>query len=172
MFPRARNSSAAVILATSLAMFASSAFGDEPVVKASRTRTLDVRLSPDGQLVGHVIDHKGTAVSGVRLELVRRDTRVATLRSDDQGQFGTPPLAGGLYQCNVNGQQQWLRLWSNETAPPLAADTLTVIHSPVVRGQDAFDELETDEILVGGIATAALAVGIVALVEAREPASP
>jgi len=93
---------------------------------------------------------------------------VAKTVSSAKGEFKATGLKTGIYQVSSGRSAQLVRVWPQEVAPPSAVAQTTIVQGPVVRGQDEFDYLETDEIIIGVVAVTALGIGIGALVAAND----
>jgi hypothetical protein len=151
---------------------------DSVSAKAKKTPAAqDVSLTSAGELTGRVVTAQGVAVDGADVSLLQNGKLVARTNSDAQGEFRVADVKGGVYQVSAGKTVQYVRAWSDESAPPAARPVATIVQGNVVRGQDEWDYFETDEMVIAGIATAALVVGVVALVEAddddnRSVASP
>jgi hypothetical protein len=154
---------------------------DAPVApKAEKVKTVsDVVLTSNGELTGRVVTAQGKAVDGAMITVAQNGKTVAKTNTTENGDFKLASLKGGVYQVSAGQQVQQVRLWNQDAAPPSARPSALIVQNQVVRGQgDDYDYLETDEMVIAGVATAALVVGIVALVKAEDndgnnnPASP
>lgn len=98
----------------------------------------DVQLHEQGLLVGRMVDEKGAAVANSPVSLQTGGKEVARVVTDASGRFQAKGLQGGVYQVASNGHQGVYRMWSPNTAPPAAAQGLSIVSRPdVVRGQYA-----------------------------------
>ncbi|NOX56178.1 MAG: carboxypeptidase regulatory-like domain-containing protein [Planctomycetes bacterium] len=111
--------------------------GQRPVARAA---VRDVALSPQGEMVGRLLNEQGLPLAGISVTLRQGTQSVATAATDKQGYFVFKALRGGVYQL-VAGQNTTLcRLWTANTAPPNAQRLVTLkTQKPVVRGQNPFD---------------------------------
>ena len=55
--------------------------------------------------------------------------------TDEQGQFTTNRLNGGVYEVASESGSGVYRLWPSRSAPPSAAQSATVVETPVQRAQ-------------------------------------
>jgi len=170
---------AAIVAGMHLAVPQVLTYGAEPATRAASEKkaAADVVLSSAGDLTGRVITAEGTPVDGAIVTLSQNGKGVGRTTSDESGNFTLASVKGGLYQVSAGQTTQAVRVWQPEAAPPSARPTTTLVQGTVVRGQDEWDYFETDEMVIAAIGTAALIVGIAALVEADDddnngPASP
>jgi hypothetical protein len=128
----------------------------------------DIKLTSAGELTGKVVTADGKPVDGAAVSVAQNGKPVVRTISSQKGEFKATGLKAGVYQVASGRSIQTVRVWSEDVAPPAALASTTIVQGPVVRGQDEFDYWETDEIIVGVIATTALGIGIAALVVAND----
>ena len=98
--------------------------------------TTDIALGEGGVLIGQVIAKDGSAKSAELVTIEKDGQVIVRATSDDDGHFSVAGLSGGLYQVQAAGQMQSYRLWTAESAPPVAQSQLAVYEGQqVVRGQ-------------------------------------
>jgi len=169
MFFRMNGAKAAAILAAfNLAVPQAMTLANEPVAARPAKAASDIVLSASGELTGRVVTADGAPVDGAKVTLTQNGKTVATTVSTDKGEFRVASLKSGLYRVSAGTRVQLVRAWSQDAAPPMARPSATIVQGNVVRGQDEWDYFETDEMVVAGIATAALIVGTIALVEVED----
>ena len=97
----------------------------------------DVVLQDQGVLNGRVVDARGLAMPHTPVSLQSGGKEVVRVVSDESGKFQAAGLQGGVYQVASTGHQGVYRLWAPRTAPPAAAQGLSIVSQPVdvVRGQ-------------------------------------
>ena len=107
---------------------------------AARAAVRDVTLSPQGELVGRLVNERGVPLAGVPVTLRQGAQPVATATTDEKGYFVFRALRGGVYRLVAGHANTLCRLWTASTAPPNAQRVVTVkVSKPVVRGQNPFD---------------------------------
>ncbi|MBM83302.1 MAG: hypothetical protein CMJ78_22300 [Planctomycetaceae bacterium] len=119
-----------------------SVFAAEPGRASVASRTsqsspvTDVALQRGGVLVGQIINHRNQAVSTqVAIHSGRRV--VAKTTTDQNGVFRVRGLRGGVHTISTGSMVQRVRLWHENTAPPVAKPSLRMVSKPiVVRGQE------------------------------------
>ena len=174
---------AAIVAGLNLAVPQAMVFAAEaPATKPAKQQTVkDIKLSDAGELTGRVVTSEGKAVDGAAVTISQNNKPVGKVVSTASGDFKVTGLKTGLYQVSAGQQAQFVRVWPQDVAPPTALAQATIVQSPVVRGQDGFvqdnmvvrgqdefDYLETDEIIIGIVAVTALGIGIGALVAAND----
>jgi hypothetical protein len=175
---------AAIVAGLNLAVPQALVFAAEaPVTKPAKQQTVkDIKMTEAGELTGRVVTSEGKAVDGVAVTISQNNKPVSKAISTASGDFKVAGLKTGLYQVSAGQQAQFVRVWPQDVAPPTAVAQATIVQSPVVRGQDGmivqegmvvrgqdeFDYLETDEIIIGITAATALGIGIGALVAAND----
>jgi hypothetical protein len=174
---------AAIVAGLNLAIPQAMVFAaDAPVTKPAKQVTAkDIKLTTAGELNGRVVTAEGKAIDGAAVTISQNNKPVAKAISTASGEFKVSGLKTGLYQVSAGQQTQFVRVWPQDVAPPAAVAQATIVQSAVVRGQDGmiqeglivrgqdeFDYLETDEIIIGVTAATALGIGIGALIAAND----
>lgn len=131
-------------------------------VKTVDAKIFDIALSDGGTFKGRVVDHTGAAVEGAEVSVKQNNKEVAHSVTDKSGSFAVSNLKTGVYSVNSGATEGVYRVWSETSAPPSAKEqSLLVLGENGARGN--FGAGDGALWLVGGIATAALIVGIIAL---------
>ena len=65
----------------------------------------DVQLREGGVLVGQVVDAQGAPVADSTVSVFRDGLEVATMRTDENGNYSTTGLRGGVHQIVSTGHQ-------------------------------------------------------------------
>ena len=97
--------------------------------------TQDVALAADGSLRGRIVDSQGHARSFATMAVLRNGQVAARIVTDAQGRFAARGLSSGAYTVAIGNQSRSLRLWTEQTAPPVATRGLQLVSQAVVRGQ-------------------------------------
>lgn len=98
-------------------------------------RSSDFTLN-EGVLTGSVLNTAAQPVSGLNVHLLHGDKVVATAVSDENGQFAVRGLRNGNHILQVGAEQQPVRFWGNQAAPPSSNLRMAiVVDEEVVRGQ-------------------------------------
>lgn len=96
----------------------------------------EVVLLPGGAMSGTTVNADGRALQDVPVLLVQQGQVVASVRSDPTGQFTLIGVPEGIYEVVAGDGHQWVRLWAQPTAPPVAQQRLMVVaNGGAVRGQ-------------------------------------
>jgi hypothetical protein len=98
----------------------------------------DVQIRQDGSLLGMVLDRQGNPMPQTRLWISGNDQVLETI-TDHQGRFAIRDLRGGVYKVSTGAEQQVIRAWVADTAPPNALGGVTLIQGDVVRGQPPYN---------------------------------
>lgn len=107
------------------------AFAGGPV----EIRSTDIALG-HGQLTGCVLNVAGQPVSGIPVQVLHGESVIATVASNEDGQFVVEGLRNGAHVIQVGSSIQPVRFWSAQAAPPAAAEQLAiVVDEEIVRGQ-------------------------------------
>lgn len=155
---------------------ATPAGAEKPVAKAPAVKgPIDVALAKGGMFQGRLVDDQGKSIEGAAVTVRQAGRVVAETATREDGRFEVKNLRGGIYQVKAGKVDGVCRLWSADTAPPSAANEVTVVSSTkIVRGQEeccgCFYPGTVNPWVVAalGIGTAALVVGIVALDKAND----
>ncbi|HVJ66511.1 MAG TPA: carboxypeptidase-like regulatory domain-containing protein [Caulifigura sp.] len=138
---------------------------EAPAIPAATPKIKDVRLTSAGELAGKVVTAQGTGVEGAAITISQNGKPVSKAVSTASGEFKVTGLKTGVYQVSSVQAAQYVRVWQDDVAPPMACTQTTLVQGPCARCQN--DGLETDELIIGATAFAALGVGIAALVVAN-----
>ncbi len=127
-----------------------------------RVAVADVELGAGGLLVGRVVDARGLPVAGVPVAVEQDGHVVATLKSEDNGDFRVKGLRGGVHRVVVRDGATVLRLWAAKTAPPTARQSLMVVSDKdILAAQHApLKVWLADPFVMAGIVAVAVAVPV------------
>jgi hypothetical protein len=104
--------------------------------ETAEVRSADYRLEQDGVLSGSVLNLNGQPVSGLPVEILHENRRIAVAMSDEAGHFAVEGLRNGQHVVKLGATQQAARFWNNATAPPTAQGNLAMtVDEEVVRSQ-------------------------------------
>jgi hypothetical protein len=96
----------------------------------------DVALQAGGDLVGRFVDNEGRAIDGATITLSQAGQPVGQATTDPSGTYTFTHVRGGLYQITAGNSNETFRVWSAQTAPPVAQSYALVVNpGQVVRGQ-------------------------------------
>lgn len=106
------------------------------VVQKKANAVLDCKLQR-GSLVGAMRFATGQPATNSRLQLLNKRGEVRTASTDARGNFVFGRVPAGLYALHAEGtRSQFLRVWTDEMAPPSAKQKLLVVcDRHIVRGQ-------------------------------------
>jgi len=93
-------------------------------------RPLDVRLGPDGELVGVVRDPLGKPRSGVEVAVFHQGHEIAATQTNEEGKFAVAGLRRGEHVILAQQVESPVRLWPEGAAPPQA------VESPVITTEE------------------------------------
>lgn len=146
---------------------------EKPAPKAPAKGPIDVALAKGGTFQGRMVNDKGEMIEGASVVIRQAGRVVAETSTNDEGRFAVKNLRGGTYEVKAGKVDGVCRLWTHDTAPPSAANEVTIVsHSKVVRGQDEgyFYPGTCDPWLFTaiGLGTASLIVGIIAINKAND----
>jgi len=103
-------------------------------------RSTDVALR-GGQLTGRVLNTEAQPVAKLPIQLIHEDTVIATVTSDEKGEFAVRGLRSGGHVIRIGSNQHPVRFWGAQAAPPAAASNISiVVDEQVVRGQGCGDD--------------------------------
>ncbi len=109
------------------------AFAEAPTFAAPLA---DVVLGEGGQFIGKVVNAHGASVVATTVSLRQAEEEIASVLTDEQGNFSFQGLQGGLYQIVTVNSSVVYRLWAPRTAPPAAnTSALIVTGSEITNGQ-------------------------------------
>jgi hypothetical protein len=140
------------------------------------TPVIDVTLTPDGRLLGQIIDGQNGPV--VRVPVILRDQNLqeAVTHTDDQGRFAFVVPHGGMYALRAGGGGAVCRAWTAGAAPPSALSWVSInTQETVIRGQSspAYQWIsEHPWLFYTGLATAITVPLVIATSQRDKPASP
>jgi hypothetical protein len=147
-------------------------------------RSTDISLQ-SGLLTGKVVNTQAQAVANLPIQLLHEDTVIATVSSDEKGEFAVRGLRSGGHVIRIGGNLHPVRFWGAQAAPPAAASHISiVVDEEVVRGQGCGDGCGESAglcgipmnpaalLLIGGATAATLAITLNDGDDANIPASP
>ncbi len=106
-----------------------------PTIAVQPTISVDVALAEDGSFEGVVVDAAGQPKPNMILSVQRVDEAVATVTSNEVGEFRCQLDKAGVYLLSTGDHTVMMRCWVAGTAPPNARTRLMVQATDVVRGQ-------------------------------------
>jgi hypothetical protein len=130
---------------------------------APASNVIDVSLQTGGVLRGVVVDQQGALLNKTDVKVWQKDRQVAATQTDEQGRFVVSSLRGGVYQISAAGGQGMYRVWTANTAPPVAQPgAMVVAGQDLVRGQASSPVLRffTNPWVLAGLVGAAIAIPI------------
>ena len=106
-----------------------------------RTRTVtDVSLTATGDFLGAIVDEAGKPLVNAPIQILHKQTVVATAKTDAKGRYSVQGLRSGLHMVKTRTTAQACRFWTAKTAPPSAKRGLIFADTnKVVRGQHCDD---------------------------------
>lgn len=120
------------ILLAGLLAVGSPVMAGEPV----EIRSSDVALNAGGLLKGTVLNTAAQPVAGVAVSILHNEKTVASVLSNEKGEFAVKGLRNGAHVVKVGTTQQIVRLWGLNSAPPAAVENIAiVVDEAAVRGQ-------------------------------------
>lgn len=147
-------------------------------VKTVNAQIFDIALSSGGTFKGRVVDHTGTPLDGAEVTVKQNNKEIRRSVTDKTGSFEVANLNSGVYSIVSGKTEGTYRVWDSNTAPPSAREQgLLVMGENGTRGNFGYVD-GYGKWVIGGVAVAALAIGIVALTKANQnntvvvPASP
>ena len=137
--------------------------------KQTKDAILDVSLDKDGSLSGYVVDAQGKPQANEVVRVMQGRTEIAKATTNDKGQFEVKGLRGGVYGIVSAKGTTGYRVWTSNAAPKTAKQFAVVVKdTQLVRAQDDMsDLLSGSHLLLGGAAITGIALGGVALSDAR-----
>lgn len=107
---------------------------------AVQLRSRDVLLH-SGSLSGVVLDREAHPVPRVPVRMFYGKQLIATVTSDENGNFAIHGLRNGGHIVNAGEEKTLVRLWTSDSAPPSAAARMVmVVDEEVIRGQGCADQ--------------------------------
>jgi hypothetical protein len=97
---------------------------------------LDAKLSNGGVLRGQVVDGQGQPVANAPVSVLYEGKEVVSTKTAADGSFAVSGLRGGTHTVVSGDNGGICRLWSTDTAPPSARESVMIVRGgQVVRGQ-------------------------------------
>jgi hypothetical protein len=103
-----------------------------------RAETIDIALSPNGQLIGRITGPAINAANPPVIELWQNGQMMSAARTAQDSSFVFQRIKGGCYRLVVNRAAWNCRIWSADAAPPYALRGIVVQldnSQGIVRGQ-------------------------------------
>ena len=103
----------------------------------NRPLTADVSLAAHGLLVGQVVDQQGVGIPNARVLVRQQDRDLVGTATDKSGRFAVSGLRSGTYQLLAANGQSTVRVWTANTAPPVAKPSVMIVSGSqqVIRAQ-------------------------------------
>ena len=121
----------------------------------------DVALGTNGSLTGQVVDGQGHPQADADVGVWQSDNRIASAKSDVNGNFVVTGLRSGVHQVSAGQGVSVYRFWAPNTAPPSAGQQAMVVSDQnVVRGNGGFIAFVTNPWVLAGVVAAAIAIPI------------
>ncbi|MDH3717434.1 MAG: carboxypeptidase-like regulatory domain-containing protein [Planctomycetota bacterium] len=126
----------AIALSAILAVMVNGPFASAAQTVAAASQVADVSLAGGGVLQGQIVTAQGAPATGVSVVVQHSGADVAQTVTDQKGVFKIAGLRGGVHQVLAAGQQSSVRLWSANSAPPVAQPAMLLVANSddVVRG--------------------------------------
>jgi hypothetical protein len=103
-------------------------------------RSTDIALQ-SGLLTGKVVNTQAQPVAELPIQLLHGDTVIATVTSDENGEFAVRGLRSGGHVIRIGANQHPVRFWGAQAAPPAATSNIAiVVDELIVRGQGCGDD--------------------------------
>ena len=132
--------------------------GRDPPRSRDEDRRLRHCLGAQGRVARKGLGRSGTGAAGAAGCSAQAGRETRQVVSDDQGCFSVEPVHGGACHVVSADAASVCRCWAANTAPPSAAEQLTLVSQQrVERGQSPVHELYTP-ILVSLVVAAAIAI--------------
>jgi hypothetical protein len=136
-------------------------------IAAQNAVVRDVALGNGGVMRGQVVDRDGMAREGAIVTIESKGVQVAEARTNAEGLFAVAGLKGGIYAISSDSSSGVVRAWSNDSAPPAAAQGILLVpHDITVRGKGKGGHggfLGGNGIGLGGLLVLGLAGAVVAV---------
>lgn len=111
----------------------------------------DVALGDGGVAVGVVVDGQGKPVDGASVAIKTDSKVVATVVTDEKGEFAVREMRGGIYEIQAPQGAAVFRFWTAKAAPPAAKNRMTLVSdAKLVRGQCGEHGCNTGGLFGGG----------------------
>jgi hypothetical protein len=126
----------AVALSAILAVMVNGPFASAAQTVAAASQVADVSLAKGGVLKGQIVTAQGAPATGVPVVVEHSGAKIAQTVTDGNGVFQIAGLRGGVHQVLAVGQHSSVRLWSANSAPPVAQPAMLLVANSddVVRG--------------------------------------
>ena len=122
------------VLKTSITGIACFSIASTILLASEHENVIDIQLQHQGTLQGHVVDSQGRPVD-THVAILKNGNLVSRTTTDQRGAFSITGLRGGVFQIKTQRGVGVYRLWTPNTAPPMARASLMLVDGPVVRGQ-------------------------------------
>jgi hypothetical protein len=133
-----------------------------PSVTVVNRAAADVALTPQGQLLGRVVDHSGQPQAKQEVIVRQGNIEVARATTNERGVFQVSQLRGGVYEVASGATSGTYRMWTPQAAPPQAGEqALLVVGENGTRGQ--YGMIGSGKVILIAIATTGVVLGLVAL---------
>ena len=104
--------------------------------EAAKTTISDIALGDGGVARGIVVDGQGRPVDGASVSIKTDAKVVATVVTDDKGEFSVREIRGGVHEVHAPQGAAVFRFWTAKAAPPAAKNRITIVSdAKAVRGQ-------------------------------------
>jgi len=127
---------------------------------------VDVVLTPDGALIGRVVDDRGRPVDGAVVTFLQKNEKVASSVTDKNGMYVIRDMSGGVYRV-VSGQGQAVfRCWTDNMAPASAKTEPVLVSSRLVaraQGISGMGGIDTVTLTTIGLSITALTLSAINL---------
>ena len=136
----------------------------------------DVRLHEGGIVHGRAVSCENAAIADTEVSLCSGERILGIGKTDRNGYFAFTGVCNGVYQMETPGGRQTVRLWTAETAPPVAQPYARIVCT--VRGQccqpsvaRTVRDLMANPLFVAGLIATAVAIPV-AIHNSKGPSSP
>ncbi|MCA9241914.1 MAG: carboxypeptidase regulatory-like domain-containing protein [Planctomycetales bacterium] len=127
---------ACAVLVNTSVVLGDAPLADRELLGAPPLKCENVALSPEGLLVGQVIDAQGRPLAEASVWLASAAGKPVEARSDASGRFAYKQLRGGVYYLGAGETVRMCRVWTHRAAPPRSLrQVMLVTDEKVVRGQ-------------------------------------
>jgi hypothetical protein len=137
---------------------------DTPTPGGVTTPVQDGVLLDQNVLLGQVVDPNGRPAALQDVSVRQNDRVLVTNRTAADGRFAVSGLRPGVYQIATPSTVTSVRLWTPETAPPVAESEVIVVHGgPIVASplqRAGWIRILGNPWVMGGIAVTAVAVPV------------
>ena len=95
----------------------------------------DIALNADDTLAGRLVAADGKPLAGRMVALMQGMSTLKTVNTDSQGGFQFGAVPAGNLALRSGDYSQHMRVWTADSAPPIAQTQATLVCGPTVRGQ-------------------------------------